>query len=521
MKSFIRRLIRIINTRFFISSIMIIIEIVIISLLNYYLFNGFIYFALLSYLISYIMLISLINKDIVCELKLPWIVVILGLPPFGTVLYLLIGRRFLSRREKQLLKRISLNDNQVNALDLSNNVLNKLKEENLQAFQKAYSIIKDTNHIINNKSCCTYFKCGEEFFDDLIDKIKKAKHYIFIEYFIVSEGYALTTIVDLLKQKVLEGVEVRFMYDDVGSILAIDRNFYKKLNSYGINAKVFAKYTAKVSASHNNRNHRKICVIDGLYAYTGGINLADEYMNIISKFGYWKDSSLLVMGRSVEEFVKMFLFDWDLNAKTDSDITKYTSYVIDINSNSINYDNGYYLPYSTGPKLLYKTEIAKNIFLNLINSASKYIYMTTPYIIIDRELTNALINASKRGIEVVLITPHIPDKKTVYMITKSSYQNLIENGVNIYEYEKGFIHAKNFISDDEYMMCSTINMDYRSLIHHYEDGLWTYKSSTLNDMKNDFINTMNESIKISKESSKQNVIIRILLSIMKIFFPVF
>ena len=306
---------------------------------------------------------------------------------------------------------------------------------------------------------------------------------------------------------------VRFLYDDIGCLLTLPVNYFKRLRSYGIKANCFAKFNGRANSSHNNRSHRKITIIDGLIAYTGGINLADEYINKNDRLGYWKDSIIEIRGKGVNELLKTYLFDWDLNDGNISNINDY------LNNEVLVKNDGYYLPFGTGPRPIYIPNIAGNTYLNLINQAKNYVYITTPYLIIDNELSNALINAAKRGVEVIIITPHIPDKKIVYSLTKNSYMALINNGVKIYEFKPGFIHEKNFICDDLYAVCGTINFDYRSLIHHYENAIWMYKTSVIKDMKQDFLETLDVSIIQTNETAYQNGITRLFVGILKVFSP--
>lgn len=513
MHKLLKKIWNIICSRYFICSILIIIEIVIIIGTEKYLIEWLTPVRIFSYIISFLTLIYIINTDMSVEGKLPWIVIILLIQPFGALLYAIFGGRLITRHEKKFLH--NLESDYGKLFNVDDTVLNELKTIDLRAYQNAKALSKESVATLYKNTSGKYFATGELFYESLLSSLKEAKHFIFMEYFIICEGKMWNNILDILVEKVNEGVEVRFMYDDIGSLFNVSGNYYQKLCKLGINAKCFAKYTYKANSSHNNRNHRKITIIDGNIAFTGGINLADEYINEKNLYGYWKDSGIEIKGEGVKELTKIFLYDWDLNCGKISLWKKY------LNSESVENSDGYYLPFGTGPRPLYAPNIAKNMYLNLINQATDYIYITTPYLIIDKELTNALMNAAKRGVDVRLVLPHIPDKKYVYVMGKNAYIPLIKAGVKIYEYTNGFIHAKNFISDDCYAICGTINFDYRSLIHHYENAVWMYKTKVLEEMKADFIKTFETSITATIESSKQGFFTKLFVRIINLFAPFF
>lgn len=317
-----------------------------------------------------------------------------------------------------------------------------------------------------------------------------------MEYFIVEEGKMFDAVLNILKQKVKEGVEVRFMYDDVGSLTMLPFKYYQKLESYGIKCISFNHFVPFISAVMNTRDHRKITVIDGNIGFSGGFNLADEYINEKVKYGHWKDTGVMIKGEAVWNLTLMFLVTWNASLNSFEDYDKYhpRHYSVD----KIRLD-GYILPYGDSP--LDNKPVGKNVYLNMINQAQKYIYINTPYLIINDELKNALCLAVQRGVDVRIITPGIPDKKLVYKVTRSYYEILINEGVKIYEYTPGFIHAKNFVCDDKVATVGTINLDYRSLYLHFECGVYIYWTSAIKDIKNDFLKT----ITLSKEITQDDV----------------
>ena len=364
-------------------------------------------------------------------------------------------------------------------------------------------------------SKATFFKTGTEFFNDLIQELEKAQKFIFLEYFTIDNGFIWNNIHRILKEKAAAGVEVKMIYDDMGTIGKLPANYYKKLQAEGIKCYKFNRFTPILTAVYNNRDHRTIAVIDGKAAYTGGINLADEYANIVTPFGMWKDSAIKVQGKAVYAFTLMFLQMYISNNKIEEDNTKY--FELDYEK----FDDGYIHPFGCGPLPYYKEKVGEGSFLNLINSAKKSIYITTPYLIVDHTMLLALKNAAYKGIDVRIITPHIPDKKAIFNMTRSNYKPLMEAGVKIYQYTPGFIHSKQILVDDEIAIVGTINLDFRSLVHHFEDGVLLYKNSCIKDIKSDFEDTIrvselvtNQNFKMSKFSQVMNALLSLISTMM-------
>ena len=317
----------------------------------------------------------------------------------------------------------------------------------------------------------------------------------------------------ILKEKVQEGVEVKVVYDDIGCMQSLPCLYFSTLKKYGISAVPFSFLKGSANSEFNNRSHRKITVIDGRIGYTGGINLADEYINKINKYGHWKDSAIRLEGEAVKEFTKLFLIDFVINAKN-----------IDIQQTELfpSQDitcKGFMVPFGDGPKPIYQKCIGKIVIQNMINMATRYAYMTSPYLIIDNDLCTSIENAALRGVDVRIIVPHIPDKKLVFVMTQSYYHRLLNAGVKIYEYTPGFIHAKSYLVDDKFGMIGTINLDYRSLVHHFENGVWMYDCECLVDLKKDIEETIEKSIEIKKDEMKQPLMKRFVQAIVRIFAP--
>ena len=387
-----------------------------------------------------------------------------------------------------------------------------LKNEDILAYRQAQQLCKTADTHLYQNTRITYFDVGEKMFDSILTDLKKAEKFIFLEFFIIEEGVFWNSILEILKDKCSQGVEVKIVYDDIGCMTTLPGDYYKELSKYGISAVPFAKLRGQANNEFNNRSHRKIMVIDGKIGYTGGVNIADEYINLKVRFGHWKDTAIRLCGESVSEFTKMFLIDYSMNVKHEVNTKEYLfSYQCE--------DSGYVIPFGSGPRPMYDKEVGKSVIINMLNQAKQYVYITTPYLIIDNELCQAIENAAIRGIDVKIVTPHIPDKKLVFSMTRSSYRRFIENGAEIYEYEPGFIHAKMYISDDEFGMIGTINLDYRSLVHHFENGVWMYRCDVISDMKQDFLATMEQSIKMEQDTLKDNLMKRFIRAVVRIFAP--
>lgn len=441
--------------------------------------------------------LSLINRDTNPEYKVTWVFIILAIPLFGPLIYILFYQRRMSRSETKFLERVFKVQR---GAGLGDEDLLSLAAEDKLAAGKAYAILNDySSGEVYRKTASKFFPTGEKFFAHMIEDLKAAEKFIFLEYFIIDEGELWDQIHGILREKAAAGVDVRLLYDDIGCMKTLPQRYEKKvLRREGIKAHRFNRVNPRVSAVHHNRDHRKICVIDGKIGYTGGVNIADEYVNTVRRFGYWKDGGIRLEGEAVAGLIKLFLGAWDLTVGSISDYADILSFV----TPSENADGGYYIPFGSGPAPVYKRPAGKNAFLNLINQAENYLYITTPYLIIDYDLTEALCNASLRGVDVRIITPGVPDKKIVKVMTKSAYPYLIDAGVKIYEYKPGFIHEKTLISDDEYAVVGTINFDYRSLVHHFENAVWMYKTSTVITARDEFLLTLNESERMDKKKSR-------------------
>ena len=500
-------------SRYAISAVMILCEIALMVYLSFSASTSLYPTVIVAIIMALSALVSLINRDTNPEYKLSWAVVILSMPVAGPILYILFYQRRMSRGESRLLCRA------ITELRGSGEMGGKfslLFAEDRMAAGKARSIMNDDPLAdIYKGTSSHFFPSGEELFADMREELMQAEKFIFLEYFIIEPGELWDGILEILSDKALGGVDVRVLYDDIGCMKTLPASYELTLEKMGIKASRFSKVNPRISSVHHNRDHRKICIIDGRVAYTGGVNVADEYVNRKMRFGHWLDGGIKLSGDAVRGLIKLFLSSYDFTARGISDY----SYFLDTVAPAQDADGGYYIPFGSGPAPIYKRPSGKNALLNLINQSERYVYVTTPYLIIDYDLTEALCNAAGRGVDVRIITPGIADKKIVKIMTKSAYPHLLESGVRIYEYTPGFIHAKNFVSDDKYAMVGTINLDFRSLVHHFEDAVWMYGSPTALDVRDDFLRITEESLELDKSAARLSLTEWIFRNGIKIFSP--
>jgi cardiolipin synthase len=505
--------IKIFFIRYIIVAIAILIELAFIILSLSYWRDIFQWLKILTTVLSVLVFFHLINKNVFPEAKIPWLTTIMLFPLLGTILYICFSNNKPSKKQIKIIN----HDQQI--IDGYYKKDKKLTFENVENknYGGIFRYLNTTTHLnYYNNSKTTFFDSGSKFLNSLLQDLKNAKKFIFLEYFIIDYGEMWDKIYEILKQKVNEGVEVRVIYDDIGTLGKLRGNFCNTLRKDGINCQKFNIFVPIISGMHNNRDHRKITIIDGNIGYTGGINLADEYINKKELYGHWKDSALKIEGEGVKNFTMLFLQLFDVCQKSVSDYDKY----LNVDFKKYNTDE-IVLPFGTGPTPYNKEQIATNNFINMISSANKSVYITTPYLIIDYNLTSAIKNASLRGVDVRIIVPHIPDKKIIFGMTRSSYKNLQEAGVKIYEYTPGFIHSKQVLIDGELAFIGTINFDYRSLIHHYECGVVVLGNNTAKNISADFENLFKSSEEKTLENFKISKLNRLLNTIFSIFRPLF
>jgi cardiolipin synthase len=444
------------------------------------------------------------------EYKIPWLLFVLILPIAGFMLYFLFYSRTFSKKYVRRLKKLYAEEYPV-----QNELFERLQSENTTAYNQAQLLCALSGSHIFSDTKQRYFPLGEDLWQSMLVDLKSAEKFIYMEYFIVEEGVFWNSILDVLKEKVKDGVEVRVVFDDIGCMTTLPGDYAKILQKLGIQATPFSRLKGQANNEFNNRSHRKITVIDGKIGYTGGVNIADEYINQRQRFGHWKDVGIRLEGSAVYELTKLFLIDFGLNVKNlpANPARKILFPSIDTKS------TGYVIPFGDGPAPIYRRRVAQSLIVDMFSNAKNYVYVMTPYLIIDNDMCLALENAAIKGIDVRIIVPGIPDKKLVFEMTKTFYQRLMKAGVKIYEYKAGFVHAKCYLVDDELAMIGTINLDYRSLVHHFENGVWLYKTECLQEVKKDMENTLERSIFVEKGSIKTNLFQRMLRAIVRIFAP--
>lgn len=444
----------------------------------------------LSYVLSALAIVYLINSDMNPAFKLAWIIPICAVPVFGISFYLLVLCNPGNRDLKKLLDRRI--DETKDLLRTNHRVLEKMEREEDDINNLSHYIEKENFFPTYDNTKVTFFSLGEQKYEQLLQDLEAAKDYIFLEYFIINEGEVWNRVLEILERKALSGVEVRVMYDGMCALTSLPFHYPEVLRQKGIQAKMFSPIRPLLSTHQNSRDHRKIVVIDGRIAYNGGINLADEYMNLKKRFGHWKDTAVRLEGEAVKSFVVMFLQLWNL---TEKEAGMYDRYLT--KNDWAERSEGLVIPYNDDP--INRRDIAEEVYLNLIHTAKRYVHIMTPYLVIDNEMVTALTFAARRGVDVKIILPHVPDKKIIFAIARTYYPQLLDAGVQIYEYAPGFVHAKEFIVDDEKAVVGSINLDYRSLFQHFECATLIYKNPVICEMEQDYCETVERCIKIDMQ----------------------
>ena len=425
-----------------------------------------------------VMVLYLLNSEHDPSSKVTWLVFIMITPIFGTMFLFFTQRNFGHRRLGELL-RAQLEKTRY-ALTQDAQTLSELEAADPASAGIARYLARTGCFPVCRGCEAQYFSIGEDMFDRILEELEKAEHFIFLEFFIIQEGQMLGELLELLARKAAEGVDVRLIYDGMNEFFFVPRDYPEKLERLGIQCKVFAPLLPFLSTHYNYRDHRKIIVIDGHTAFTGGVNLADRYINREQVFGHWKDSGILVRGEAARSFTLMFLQNWNMTEKEPI----YEPYLRG-NGGIVNGSgDGFTIPYASSP--LERCRAGEMVYIDILNRAQKYVHIMTPYLILDGELEMALCFAAERGVEVSIIMPGIPDKKMPYALAKTFYPHLLRSGVKIYEYTPGFVHAKSFVSDDCRAVVGTVNLDYRSLYHHFECALYLYGALAIKDMEADF-----------------------------------
>lgn len=457
-------------------------------------------------------IIYVMNRRDKPEFKIAWIIPMLVIPVFGTLLYVYMKTELSTHALRRELARTHEEVSPFTRQDPE--VLENLRKSNPSGANLAYYLGHSVGYPAYQNTRAHYYPSGESMYKAMLRELKKARHFIFMEYFIVAEGEVWGSILDILAEKVQEGVEVRFLYDGMCVINHLSYRYPKYLRSFGIQTKMFSPLRPVLSTYQNNRDHRKICVIDGEVGFTGGINLADEYVNRVEKFGHWKDTGVILRGDAVQNLTMMFLEMWNVGEKRKED---YTRYLTKRSETPVD-GGGYVTPFGDSP--FDREEVGERVYLHILEHAKKYVHIMTPYLVLDSEFLSHLTYAAKSGIEVSIIMPHIPDKPFAFALAKTYYRELIEAGVRIYEYEPGFVHAKMFVSDDETAVVGTINLDYRSLYLHFECAALLYRNMAVRDVEADYQETLKHCRQISvMDLNNLSVFMKLTGKVLRLFAP--
>lgn len=445
-----------------------------------------------------LVVIYILNEKSNPSFKLAWVIPVLVIPVFGTFLYLFvqfqIGTKWINRRLKDA------GDETSPYLEQNPVTEKRLKEVSRDKANLAVYLKNCGGFPVCQNTSVRYFPLGDAMFPEFKRQLKNARKFIFMEYFIIERGKMWGEILEILEEKAAQGVEVRVMYDGMCCMMLLPYHYPQVLEKKGIRCKMFSPIKPTLSTHQNNRDHRKICVIDGHTAFTGGINLADEYINAVERFGHWKDTAVMLQGEGVQSFTMMFLQMWNITERQKENYGKYI-YPGEELLNDAKPELGFVIPYGDSP--LDGENVGERVYMDIINQARDYVHMMTPYLILDNEMVTALTFAAKRGVDTVLMMPHIPDKKYAYLLARSYYPELIEAGVKIYEYTPGFVHAKVFVSDDETAVVGTINLDFRSLYLHFECGVWIHKNPVVDAIEEDFLETLKKCRQVTLEDCRR------------------
>lgn len=448
----------------------------------------------LALIITSFAVIYILNARENASFKMAWIIPVLVFPVFGVLFFLFMHVQLRTRILKLRLKMTR----KMAAPCLTQNaaVTDRLAKDDPSQFRLAGYMNRWAGFPVYENTSVCHFPLGEDKFEALKRELRAAKEFIFMEYFIIERGTMWNQILEILEQKVKEGVEVRVMYDGMCSLILLPYGYPKELEKKGIRCKMFSPIKPTLSTYQNNRDHRKIVVIDGRTAFTGGVNLADEYINAKVRFGHWKDTAVMIKGDAVTSFTMMFLQMWNVTEKEQDDYRAFLREPLPVEGGE-----GYVLPFGDSP--MDNEQVGEQLYLDILNQAEDYVHIMTPYLILDDEMENALCFAAKRGVDVTLIMPHIPDKLYAYLLARTYYPELIEAGVKVYEYTPGFVHAKEFISDDSKAVVGTINLDFRSLYLHFECAAYIYKNPVVLEIERDFQATITKCKPVTLEECRR------------------
>lgn len=471
----------------------------------------FVYFYVFCVVLSIVVVLWIVNTRSDPGYKIAWIIPILLAPVFGGLLYLLFGGNRLSRRMQRKME--GMNRKLCDVLGPDCHAEELAAPWGQDAVNQARYLERYAHCPPYVNTAAKYYPLGDDSWADMLAALRSAERYIFLEYFIIEPGEFWDSILAVLEEKAAAGVDVRVIYDDIGSLYTMPTDYPKTLEAKGIQCRVFNRFVPVLSVRLNNRDHRKLCIVDGKVGFTGGINLADEYVNRQVKYGHWKDSAIRLTGDAVWSMTVMFLTMWEYVSGREEDYAAFRpAPMVQAGADCV------VQPYTDSP--LDGEPAGETVYLNLINKAREYVYITTPYLIISDSVNTALCSAAKAGVDVRVMTPHVPDKRIIFEVTRAHYEPLLEAGVKIYEYTPGFVHGKNFAVDDKYATVGTVNMDYRSMFLHFENGVWVCGGHTVLDVKRDFLTTLEKCQEITlAQCRERSVLRRLLRAVLRVFAP--
>ena len=458
--------------------------------------------------LSALVILCIVNRDDNPDFRLVWMVPVAALPVVGAVIYLFVrlqlGTRLIRRR-------IAASD--AAAAEV------RPRDESAVAAVRALAGGADVTGYLEKRGFpayintdCTYYRLGDEMFPDILRAVEGAREFIFLEYFILEEGEMWDALFALLREKAAEGLDVRLMYDAVGSLSKAPPGYYKVIRAAGIRCKVFSPMSPILSTHQNNRDHRKVCIVDGTVAFTGGINIADEYINAVTrKCGHWKDFGLRVTGEAVDSMTVSYLQMWNLTERRQEAFEPFLKkYFVP--------SGGFVVPYTDQPFDAYN--VCRAVYLDILNTARSYVYIMTPYLVIDSELKSALVYAAQRGVDVRILLPGQCDEPIAKTIGITYYRELLSGGVKLYAYAPGMLHSKVFLSDDEKAVVGTVNLDYRSLFLTFENAVYLCRHPAVGTVRADFEETFGLCRPITEATYKSyGVFKRIAGRIMRLFAP--
>ena len=496
--------------RFVLIALLIIVQFFWLVLVFYKFSYKFTYANYVIRLVAVTVVLWIVNRAINPNHKLLWTFLILLSPVFGLLLYLIFGRQGASKKNRK--KMDILNAEMLKHIGQIPQVSQLIEEQDKIVYRQMKYINDWSGYPMYGNTDTKYYKCGEDMFPDMLKELERAEHFVFLEYYIIETGYMLNCILEILERKVQAGVDVRLIYDDIGSIGTVPKDYAKTLEQRGIKCLPFQPFEPFMSVLFNNRDHRKMMIIDGKVGFIGGMNLADEYMNHVERYGYWKDTVVRLRGLAVQSMTVMFLVMWKYVGGSVEDVNLF----LGRHQNTV--EDGFVQPYCDCP--FDKEYIGETVYLNIINQALDYVYIFTPYLIIDNEMLTSLMNAAKRGVDVRIVTPGVPDKRIIYWITQSFYRVLIEGGVKIYQYRPGFLHAKSFLCDDKIATVGSVNLDYRSLYLHFECGVFLYQCKAVEEMKADYLEVFACSDEVTLSfCENQHILIQLFQGVMRLLAP--